>query len=189
MALMLMTACKVPQEILDEANSQHREFLIGPEDVLDVTVWRNTELSKQVVVRPDGKITMPIIGDVQASGLTAEQVANEIAKRLKEFKGENPSVAVAVKEVNSYYVYVMGEVTKPGKLQLKSHTTVLQAIAQAGGFTTFASRGSIQVLRMTKNEAGYVREIRIPVKYGDLVDGKGEIGNFILKSGDTVVVP
>jgi len=188
-ALVLAQGCfPPPKEVLDEANRPVTEFLIGPEDVLDITVWRNADLTKLVTVRPDGMISMPLIGDVQASGRTAAQLADDIAKRLKEFK-ESPQVAVSVKEVNSYYIYVLGEVTKPGKIALKSHTTVLQAIASAGGFTQYASRNSMQVLRMTKNGSGELKEIRIPLSYSDLVAGKGDVGNFIMRSGDTLVVP
>ena len=115
------------------------DFLLGPEDVLEITVWRNQDLSRQTVVRPDGMVSMPLIGDVQANGLTANQLAAKIADRLKEFK-ENPSVSVSVKEVNSYNIFVLGEVQKPGKYQLKSNTSVLQAIAVAGGFTIYASK-------------------------------------------------
>ncbi len=155
----------LPKEVLDEVNGSSKEFLIGPEDVLDVVVWRNQDLSRTVIVRPDGMISIPLIGDVEARGVTANQLAERLAARLKEFK-ESPSVTVTVKEVNSYNVYVLGEVVKPGKYQLKSHTTVLQAIAMAGP-----------------------HEIRIPARYDDLVSGKGELGNFILKAADIVVVP
>ena len=171
------------------ADTHHsNEFLLGPEDVLEVIVWRNQDLSRQVVIRPDGMISMPLIGDVQANGLTANQLAARIAERLKEFK-ENPSVSVSVKEVNSYNIYVLGEVAKPGKYQLKSHTSVLQAIAMAGGFTLFASKNKLQVVRNSANGDGQPHEIRIRLRYDDLLAGTGEPGNFILKSGDTVVVP
>jgi polysaccharide export outer membrane protein len=182
-------ACtSLPKEILDEVKGSSREFLIGPEDVLDVVVWRNLDLSRTVVVRPDGMISIPLIGDVEARGVTANQLAERLAARLKEFK-ETPSVTVSVKEVNSYYVYVLGEVAKPGKYQLKSYTTVLQAIAMAGGFTIYASKNKMQVVRNGFNGDGRPREIRIPARYDDLVSGKGELGNFILKAADTVVVP
>jgi polysaccharide biosynthesis/export protein len=182
-------ACtSLPKEVLDEVKGSSREFLIGPEDVLDVVVWRNQDLSRTVVVRPDGMISIPLIGDVEARGVTANQLAERLAARLKEFK-ETPSVTVSVKEVNSYYVYVLGEVAKPGKYQLKSHTTVLQAIAMAGGFTIYASKNQMQVVRNGLNGDGRSREIRIPARYDDLVSGKGELGNFILKAADTVVVP
>jgi len=98
-------------------------------------------------------------------------------------------VTVSVKEVNSYYVYVLGEVTKPGKFQLKSHATVLQAVAIAGGFTVFAAKNKMTVIRHVQVEDGQVREIRIPARYSDLIAGTGDIGNFVLKTGDIIVVP
>jgi polysaccharide export outer membrane protein len=188
MTLAVPGCSSLPKEVLEEGQSVPNDFLLGPEDVLDVVVWRNQDLSKQVVVRPDGLISLPLIGDVRASGLTAEQLVQRIGERLKEFK-ESPSVSVSVREVNSYQIYVLGEVSKPGKYSLKSYTTVLQAIATAGGFTQFASKNKIQVLRNIANGNGTVRQLRMPVRYDDLVAGKGEIGNFLLKSGDTLVVP
>ena len=185
-----LVGCSVPsKEILEEADNSQKDFLLGPEDVLDIVVWKNDDLSqKVVVVRPDGKISMPLIGEVMASGRTANQLASQIAGRLKEYK-ENPAVTVSVKEVNSYYVYVLGEVTKSGKYQLKSHATVLQAVAIASGFTIYAAKNKMQVIRNVQGEDGKMREIRIPVRYDDLISGKGEIGNFVLKTGDVVVVP
>ena len=171
-----------------EKTSSSKEFLLGPEDVLEVNVWRNQDLSRVVVVRPDGMISMPLIGDIRASGLTATQLAESISKRLKEFK-ENPSVSVSVKEVNSYFIYVLGEVARPGKVPLKSYATVLQGISIAGGFTPYASKNKIQVVRPNAQVDGEPREMRIPVRYDDLLSGTGEPGNFILKSGDTIVVP
>jgi polysaccharide export outer membrane protein len=176
-------------EAVDEANRGGKDFVLGPEDVLEISVWRNQDLSrKDVVVRPDGKISMPLIGELVASGLDANQLANLITERLKEFK-ERPSVSVSVKEVNSYSIYVLGEVAKPGKYQLKSHATVLQAVAVAGGFSIYAAKNKMQVLRRLVKEDGKLREIRIPARYDDLVSGEGEIGNFILKTGDVVLVP
>jgi polysaccharide export outer membrane protein len=176
-------------EAIDEANRGGKDFVLGPEDVLEISVWRNQDLSrKDVVVRPDGKISMPLIGELVASGLDANQLANLITERLKEFK-ERPSVSVSVKEVNSYSIYVLGEVAKPGKYQLKSHATVLQAVAVAGGFSIYAAKNKMQVLRRLVKEDGKLREIRIPARYDDLVSGEGEIGNFILKTGDVVLVP
>ena len=185
-----MAACSQPsREIVEEAGSAKKEFLLGPEDVLDIVVWKNDDLSqKAVVVRPDGMISMPLIGEITAGGLTANQLASQIALRLKEFK-ERPAVTVSVKEVNSYYVYVLGEVGKPGKYQLKSHATVLQAVAVANGFTVYAARNKMKVLRQMQGEDGKTREIRIPARYDDLVSGSGEIGDFVLKTGDVIVVP
>jgi polysaccharide biosynthesis/export protein len=164
------------------------EFLIGPEDVLMVTVWRNQELSKEVIVRPDGKISLPLIGDVVAAGLTAQALSKQIADGLVEFMS-TPTVSVQVKEINSYHVFVVGEVSRPGKIPLKSFTSVIQGISLAGGFTTFASRNSIHVLRMVKNGQGEPKQVMIPVPYTDIVKGKNLEANFILKAGDVIVVP
>jgi polysaccharide export outer membrane protein len=185
-----VVGCSTPsREMVEEAANTKKEFLLGPEDVLDIVVWKNEDLSqKAVVVRPDGKISMPLIGEVNAGGLTANELASQIALRLKEFK-ERPAVTVSVKEVNSYYVYILGEVGKPGKYQLKSHATVLQAVAVANGFTVYAAKNRMQVIRTVQTEDGKSREIRIPARYDDLISGRGEIGNFVLKSGDVVVVP
>jgi len=164
------------------------EFLIGPEDVLVVTVWRNQELSKEVIVRPDGKISLPLIGDINASGLTAQDLSKQISDRLAEFMS-SPTVSVQVKEINSYHIYAVGEVAKPGKIVLKSFTTVVQGISYAGGFTTFASRNNVHVLRMVKNGQGETKQVMIPVPYLDIVQGKNLDANFILKAGDIIVVP
>lgn len=188
--LMLGAGCaEIPREALDEANRPFsKDFLLGPEDVVEVTVWRNQDLSRSTVVRPDGMISLPLIGDVQASGLTAAQVSDRISKRLSEYK-ENPSVSVSVKEINSYVIYVVGEVVRPGKYPLKSYATVLQGISLAGGFTQYAYRNRMAVMRSVREGVGNERQVRIPVRYDDLVMGKGEVGNFRLLSGDTIVVP
>ena len=188
--LIVALGCATPsREALDEAAKPvSKEFLLGPEDVLEVTVWRNQDLSRTVVVRPDGKISLPLIGDVQASGLNSAQVAEKIAARLMEFK-ENPNVSVSIKEVNSYFIYVLGEVLKPGKYPIKSYATVLQGVSLAGGFTLYASKNRMQVIRTLTDGDGKESLLRIPVPYNDLVSGKGEIENFLLKSGDTIVVP
>ncbi len=176
-------------EVIAEANSTKDEYLLGPEDVLDITVWRSDELTqKGIVVRPDGYISIPLIGEVEVTGRTAKELAAHIAERLKEYK-EKPSVHVKVKEVNSYYVYVLGDVAKPGKYQLKSHTTVLQAIAMAGGFTPYAAKNKMQVRRTLVGPPGHSREVKIPAPYDDLLSGEGEIKDFVLKTGDMVVVP
>lgn len=164
------------------------EFLIGPEDVLVINVWRNQELSKEVIVRPDGKISMPLIGDIQAAGLTSQALAKRIGDGLVEFMS-NPTVSVTVKEINSYFIYVLGEVGKPGKFTLKSFATVLQGISYAGGFTQFAARNKMHVLRMMTNGHGEPKQVQIPVPYDDIVMGKNLEANFVLKAGDVIVVP
>lgn len=162
-----------------------KDYVIGPEDLLEITVWRNQDLSKTVAVRPDGRISMPLIGDVTAVGKTPSQLTEEIASKLKEFK-ENPSVAIVVKEVNSYTVYVLGEVQKPGKYPLKSKTTLLQGITMAGGFTPTASRNKLVVFRFGENGSG---DERIKASYDDIVLRDGSRQNVELKPGDTVVIP
>lgn len=164
------------------------EFLIGPEDVLVVTVWRNQELSREVIVRPDGKISLPLVGDIVAAGLTAQALSKHVADALAEYMS-TPTVSVQVKEINSYHVFVVGEVTKPGKYVLKSFATALQGISYAGGFTTFAARNNVHVLRMIKNGQGEAKQVMLPVPYLDIVQGKNLEANIILKAGDVIVVP
>ncbi len=186
-SLLFQTGCVVtvpPKEYDAPAG-----FLLGPEDELDITVWKNLELSRVTVIRPDGLISMPLIGDVQAAGLTADALAQRIAERLKQYFATTPAVSVSVRTINSYSVYVLGEVARPGKYQLKSYITVLQAISLAGGFTIYASKNKLQVLRVTENGDNKRKEIRIPLRYSDLVSGQGEPGNIMLFSGDTLVVP
>lgn len=167
------------------------EFLLGPEDVLKVTVWKSPDLSGEVTIRPDGTITMPLIGDVPAAGLTANVLAKRIGERLTEYVS-SPIVTVQVKEVNSYFIYVLGEVVKPGKYSLKSYINVMQGISLAGGFAPFASKNKIKVLRnMSIGPEGHEqkRQIEIPVSYDDILKGTAVPGNFVLLSGDVIVVP
>jgi polysaccharide biosynthesis/export protein len=158
------------------------DYVIGPEDMLMITVWKNDALSRTLPVRPDGKISLPLLYDVQAAGLTAMQLRDKLASAFGEFM-PNPEVAVSVMEVKSYRVSVLGEVQKPGVLQLKADTTVLEAIALAGGFRDFASPGKITILRKDSN--GATQKIRF--NYNRVVkDGEN---NVTLKSGDVVLVP
>ena len=163
------------------------EFLLGAEDVLIISVWRNQDLSREVVVRPDGYISMPLIGDVKAAGLTSNALAKSIADRLTEFVA-SPTVSAQVKEINSYFVYVLGEVLKPGKYPLKSYATVFQGVSLAGGFTPFVSKNSMYVLRLVTSGKEGSQQMHIPVPYKDMLSGS-TAGNFYLKSGDTIVVP
>lgn len=161
------------------------DYIIGPEDVLEITVWRNADLSKVVTVRPDGKVSLPLIGDVAAVGKSAGQLAELIAVRLKEYK-ENPQVSIVVQQVNSYAIFVMGEIVKPGKYPLKSKTTLLQAITLAGGFTTSAARNKLVVFRF--GDKGQ-KDIKIKASYDDIILRDSSPQNIELKPGDTIVVP
>lgn len=157
-----------------------KQYRIGPEDVLDIVVWKNADLSKSVTVRPDGMVTLPLIGELQAGGLTADQVRDDIKVRLARYK-EVPEVSVTVTDVRSYNLYILGEVKTPGRYQVKSYTSLLQALALAGGFTPWAATEDIVVVRRDKG----VKEQRMNVRYKDLV----KRGDFGLSPGDTVIVP
>lgn len=164
------------------------EFRLGPEDVLTVTVWKNQDLSREVVIRPDGLISMPLIGDIPAANLTANDLAKRISDRLTEYMA-SPIVSVQVKEVNSYFIYVLGEVTRPGKYPLKSYANVMQGISLAGGFSPFANKNKIKVLRVTVDGSSEKHQTEIPVQYDDILKGNATLGNFYLRTGDVIVVP
>ena len=167
------------------SNAVSSEYIIGAEDVLEITVWRNVDLSKIVQVRPDGRISMPIIRDIVAVGKTPSQLAEEMTNRLKEYI-QSPVVAVSVKEINSSNIFVLGEVTRPGRYPLKSKTTLLQGITIAGGFTPIAARNQMVIFRFTESATGMKR---LTASYDEIVLRGGITENFELKSGDTVVVP
>ena len=160
-------------------------YTIGAEDVLEITVWRNQDLSKTVQVRPDGRFSLPVIRDIAAVGKTPSQLADEITRRLKEYV-QNPVVAISVKEVNSFSIFVLGEVVRPGKYPLKSKTTLLQGITIAGGFTPVAARNQVVIFRFGENGAG---KSTLTSSYDDIVLRGGITGNLELKAGDTIVVP
>ena len=161
------------------------DYIIGPEDVLEITVWKNNDLSKTVQVRPDGRISIPLIGDISAVGRTSAQLTQEISDRLKSYM-ENPTVSIVVKEVNSYSIFVLGEVVKPGRLPLKTKTTLLQAITLAGGFSPVAARNKIVIFRFGKDGEGLAK---IKASYDDIVLRDGTKQNIELKPGDQIVVP
>jgi polysaccharide export outer membrane protein len=161
------------------------DYIIGPEDVLDITVWKNADLSKVVQVRPDGRISLPLVGDVSAVGRTSGELTQEIAARLKSYM-ENPTVSIVVNQVNSYSFYVLGEVAKPGRYPLKIKTTLLQAITLASGFTPVAARNKIVVFRFGKDGEGLTK---IKASYDDIVLRDGSNQNIELMPGDQIVVP
>jgi polysaccharide export outer membrane protein len=161
------------------------DYFIGPEDVLEITVWKSPDLSKIVQVRPDGRISLPLIGDVTAVGHTSVQLTEAISNRLKAYV-ENPAVSIVVKEVNSYAIFVLGEVSKPGRYPLKSKTTLLQAVTLASGFTPVASRNKIVIFRFPKDGEPL---IKIKASFDDIVLRDGTDQNIELKPGDTIVVP
>jgi len=163
------------------------DYVIGPNDVLLVFYWREKDLSAEVAVRPDGKITLPLLNDVQASGLTPEALRARIAEAAARFV-ESPVVSVSVKAINSRKVYITGMVSKPGEYSLVGPTTVLQLIAIAGGLQEFANEENISVLRPTeKDKLGQPLSFR--VNYKELTKRRNLAQNIELKPGDTIVVP
>ena len=158
------------------------EFQIGPEDLLDISVWKNLELSRVVPVRPDGKVSLPLVNDIQAAGLTPSELRDQIATKLAEYIPA-PEVSVMVREVHSRKVAVVGAVKMPGRYEMKSPMTVLEALALAQGLTDFASRDRIVVLREVNGTSQ-----QIPFNYRKIGDGSSQ-QNFFLRPGDIVVVP
>lgn len=159
-------------------------FIIGSDDVLAISVWKEPDLTKQIPVRSDGKISLPLIGDIQAAGRTPPQLEQDISDKLKGFISD-PQVAVIVEQINSIKYNIFGEVGKPGAYVLTGGITIIDAIAAAGGLKDFAKRKGIYVLR--QNAAGV--ESRYPFNYDDFIKGKNAKQNILLRPRDTVVVP
>jgi len=158
-------------------------YVIGPDDVLAILYWRDKDTSADVMVRPDGKITLPLLNDIQAAGLTPDQLRAAIQKASEKYF-QDPNVSVVVKAVNSRKVYVTGAVGRPGPYPLTSRTTVLQMLAQAGGIGDFAKKDKIAVLRTENGETK-----RYPFNYKDVIQGKKLEQNIELRPGDTLIVP
>jgi polysaccharide biosynthesis/export protein len=159
------------------------DYRIGPEDTLDIVVWNNTAISRAVPVRPDGKISLPLLNDLQAAGLTPMQLRDTLSKKLSDYM-PTPEVSVIVREVHSFKVSVIGEVKKAGQYELKSRTTVLDVIALAGGFTEFAARARIVILRAN---GAAVR--RVSFNYNRAISSEVPSEELFLQPGDVVVVP
>jgi polysaccharide biosynthesis/export protein len=181
--VLLLSGCAHQQA--PKVDNTEQPFRIGREDVLDIAVWRDPDLSRVLPVRPDGFITMPMAGEVMAAGKTPAELEAELKQKLSPFVQE-PRINVIVREVNSSRVFVTGEVAHPGAYPLRGRVSLLQVIAQAGGFTDFADSDDIVVIR-----SGEKTE-RIPVRYSDLMkadDKSEEPYDVILRPGDTIVVP
>jgi polysaccharide export outer membrane protein len=158
------------------------EYVIGADDTLHVTVWKEPDMSATLPVRPDGKISLPLLDDVQAAGLTPLQLKDSITTKLKKYVAD-PRVTVVVTAMNSQRVFVTGEVNRPGALALLPHMTMLQALSIAG-FTQFANVKGIYLLRMENGQ-----QVKLPFNYKEVVKGRNPEQNIMLKPGDTVVVP
>jgi polysaccharide export outer membrane protein len=166
-----------------KAATDNPNYVIGAQDVLDISVWKEPELTRAVPVRPDGKISMPLLNDVQAAGRTPLELAADITAGLKKFVTD-PQVTVIVSTINSQRVYILGEVTRAGAYPLLPDMTVLQALSSAGGFTQYANLKKIYVLRV---EDG--KQVKHAFNYKDVLAGKAADQNIFMKAGDTIVVP
>lgn len=170
----------------DAAHAAHSDssYVIGSNDVLSVSVWKEPDISRSVPVRSDGKISLPLVGELQASGETPRQLEQEITKRLQNYISE-PEVTVIVTDSKSQKINILGMVARPGAYLLTSTTTVLDAIAMAGGFKDFAKQKSVYVLRQAPDGT----QQRMPFNYKDVIKGKNAEQNVRLQAGDTVVIP
>jgi polysaccharide export outer membrane protein len=179
--LAVVAAAQEPTKIPETA-AMDPNYVIGPQDILDISVWKEPDFTKTVPVRPDGKISLPLINDVLAAGLTPVELGTALATLLRKYVTQ-PQVTVIVTQINSKRVYVLGEVNHPGPMPLLPGFTLLQALASAGGFSQFANQKQIYLLRM---EGG--KSKRFPFNYKNAVRGDMK-QNIILQSGDTIVVP
>ena len=158
-------------------------YRLGPEDVMLISVWKDEQLTREVVVRPDGMFSFPLIGDIQAQERTLDDIREELVKRLTKYI-PNPNVSVAVTKVMSYKIYVIGRVNKPGEYLIGHYTDVLQALSLAGGLTPFAAENDIRIMRRVKGA-----QESISFRYGDIRNGRNLEQNILLQRGDVVMVP
>lgn len=158
-------------------------YRVGPEDVIEVTVWKEEGLKKELLVRPDGGVSYPLIGEVQAAGKTVLELRDDIAKRLEKFIPD-PVVSVSILKVGSQRVYVLGKVLKPGEFPVGRNVDVLQALSMAGGLTPFADANGIRVMRREGD-----KQVVLPFEYNRVVRGERLEQNIQLRAGDVVVVP
>lgn len=195
LSVLLQALLLLPPLAADEAvASPPAEYRIGPEDVLVISVWQNPELTRTVPVRPDGRISLPLLNDVDAGGLTPSQLQKGLVNGLKEYV-PNAVISVVVSEVNAYKVSVIGKVLRPDRYKLRSPATVLDVLALAGGFQEWANPEEIVVLRQEARQPGKAGEApatgvrRIRFNYKRVIAQGGELENFSVQPNDIVVVP
>ncbi len=163
--------------------SSETDYLVGPGDVLMISIWKDESLTQEVLVLPDGTISFPLVGLIKAEDKTISELKAEIEKRIAKYVPE-PVLWVSVKNINSAYIYVLGRVHNPGRFTLNSRVSVLQALAIAGGLTPFADKNDITIFR---TELGKTNLIRF--RYDDVIEGEHTEDNIILKRGDVIIVP
>jgi polysaccharide export outer membrane protein len=157
------------------------DYRLGPEDVLRIAVWRDDSLTREVLVRPDGMVSFPLIGEVRAEGRTVEELKGDVAGRLSRFIPD-PTVSVEVVKITSYRIYVVGKVNRPGEFVVGHSIDIMQALSMAGGLTPFAAENGIKILRRQTGDV-------YPFRYGDVKRGENLGQNIVLERGDVVVVP
>lgn len=184
LSLLLLSCASRPNYDFAAERRVASGYVVGPGDVLQVRAWKNEALSQRVIVRPDGFVTLPLVGEIRAGGRGVAAIAGDIASRAAAFYNEQPVVAVEVAELHSYRVYVLGEVARPGELSPRGPITVLQALALAGGLTRFAAPNDIVIVR---HDA--LGERRIPVSYREVVERGDLRENLTLVTDDVIVVP
>lgn len=183
-ALCLSLSTQSASFASEPINNAEPSYLLGPEDILKVAVWKDEQLTQELVVRPDGMISFPLIGEVVVAGRTVEEVRSDITTRLMKYL-PTPNVTVTVLKVQSYRIYVLGRVLKPGEYQAGHHTDVLQALSMAGGLTPYAAENDIKIIRRRNGS----EEVVFPFRYGDARKGKELHQNIVLQRGDVVMVP
>jgi len=183
MACIAVASVAVPLQAQEMASQFGPDYLVGPGDVLEVSVWKEEALTKQVVVLPDGRISFPLIGEVQAAGRTLPDLKQEISKRMVKYAPKE-EVNLEVKQVNSMLIYVIGRVNQPGRFVLNTNVNVLQALSIAGGLNPFAKRNDIKIFR----REGAATKV-LPFKYDQVTVGEKLEQNITLQRGDVIVVP
>lgn len=183
MVVVMVLSFAVPAAAQSANTAGGGDYEIGPEDILEISVWREKDLQREVLVRPDGWLTFPLVGNVQAAGKTPQQLENEVRQRLRKYIPD-PVVTVTVKKIQGLKVFVTGRVGKPGEYVVGRYVDVLQALTLAGGLTPFAKEDKIKVIRKQGN-----KETVIPFDYSEVKKGKSLQQNITLRSGDVIVVP
>ncbi len=183
MMVRMLAMCALALSCMHDVHAEDAEYLIQPGDVLQISVWKETDLQAEVLVRPDGGLSFPLAGDLHAEGLSIPQLTKVLVERIQKFIPD-PVVTVATKTIGGNHIYVVGKVNRPGDYAFSRPIDVMQALAMAGGATPFASLSDIRILRREGD-----RQIAIRFNYNRIEDGKSLAENIVLRSGDTVVVP
>jgi polysaccharide biosynthesis/export protein len=176
--------CSAAEQPAPQNESTASHYLIGPYDSLLIFVWQEKDLTQEITVMPDGRITYPLVGEIYAQGITVTELKDKIAEKLKNYVS-SPEVSVIVRESRSRRIYAIGMLNRPGNFQLQASMTVLQALSLAGGFTEWANKESIMIIRRDKTN----KEVRLNFNYSEFIKGKNVEQNITLEPDDTIVVP